>query len=149
MLLEDRTSKNTKRVINSAKRLLDAFCSETGHCYDGMNKGELNILLQQFYAGMRSNKGEEYCKRSMISMRYLILKTAHVLLKGFKISNWIQLSVGYNLNLVLGSISLRNEHLVLAELLLLFCQTAASLWSFRNLAARVEETNILERSSSS
>ena len=88
MLLEDRTSKNTKRVINSAKRLLDAFCSETGHCYDGMNKGELNILLQQFYAGMRSNKGEEYCKRSMISMRYLILKTAHVLLKGFKISNF-------------------------------------------------------------
>jgi hypothetical protein len=38
--------------------------------------------------GMRSNKGEEYCKRSMISMRYLILITAHALLKGFKISNF-------------------------------------------------------------
>jgi predicted nucleotidyltransferase len=26
VLLEDRTSKNTKRVTNVAKRLLDAFC---------------------------------------------------------------------------------------------------------------------------
>ena len=74
MVLEDRTSKNTKTVINGAKILFDAFCLKTGHCYDGMNKRELNILLQQFYTGMRSKKGEEYCKRSMISMRYGIQK---------------------------------------------------------------------------
>ena len=71
VLLEDT---NTKRVINVAKRLLDAFCSETGHCYDGLNKRELDMLLHQFYAGMRSKKGEEYCKRSMITMRYGIQK---------------------------------------------------------------------------
>ena len=72
--MEDRISKNTKKVINVARRLLDAFCSETGHYYDGMNKRELDILLQQFYAGMRSEKGEEYCKKSMISMIYGIQK---------------------------------------------------------------------------
>ena len=75
MLLEDRTSRYTKRVINVAKRLMDAFCLETGHCYESMNKRELIILLQQFYAGMRSKTGKRILLlRSMISMRYGIQK---------------------------------------------------------------------------
>lgn len=76
-LLDNKDSKNTKTCIKSAVNILTAFCASRNilfHDLEQMSEADLCSQLKSFYAAVRSQKGDLYSKKSMISIRYGIQK---------------------------------------------------------------------------
>lgn len=76
-LLDNKDSKNTKTCIKSAVNILTAFCASRNILFrdlEQMSEADLCSQLKSFYAAVRSQKGDLYSKKSMISIRYGIQK---------------------------------------------------------------------------
>jgi hypothetical protein len=76
-LLDNKDSKNTKTCIKSAVNILTACCASRNilfHDLEQMSEADLCSQLKSFYAAVRSQKGDLYSKKSMISIRYGIQK---------------------------------------------------------------------------
>jgi hypothetical protein len=76
-LLDNKDSKNTKTCIKSAVNILTAFCASRNilfHDLEQMSEADLCSQLKSLYAVVRSQKGDLYSKKSMISIRYGIQK---------------------------------------------------------------------------
>lgn len=73
VLLDNKDSKNTKTCIKLAINVLTAFCASRNilfHDLEQMSEADLCSQLKSFYAAVRSQKGDLYSKKSMISIRY-------------------------------------------------------------------------------
>ena len=73
-LLDTTSSNNSKKSMQYSVRILNDFCKERSLNLEAISKGELNLLLKNFYASVRTQKNELYSKKSMILIRYGIMK---------------------------------------------------------------------------
>ena len=76
-LLDNKDSKNTKTCIKSAVNILTAFGASRNILFrdlEQMSEADLCSQLKSFYAAVRSQNGDLYSKKSMISIRYGIQK---------------------------------------------------------------------------
>ena len=72
-LLDNKDSKNTKKTIQLAVNTLIAYCVSKNVIFADFEKLPADALcghLRSFYASIRTQKGEYYSKKSMISIRY-------------------------------------------------------------------------------
>lgn len=72
-LCDEADSVNTKKQIKYALRRLEAFAEASGTnlaAVESLNATELDLFLSRFYAGLRTDSGELYTKKSMHAIRY-------------------------------------------------------------------------------
>ena len=68
------TSSINNKTMQYSVRILNDFCKERSLNLEAISKGELNPLLKNFYASVRTQKNEFYSNKSMISIHYGIQK---------------------------------------------------------------------------
>ena len=70
-LILKKDSKNTRSVIGKGVKQLNEYCKEKKLAYpEQRSNEELDELLGQFYAEVRKQDGDFYCKKSMQATRY-------------------------------------------------------------------------------
>ncbi|XP_032228739.1 uncharacterized protein LOC5504541 [Nematostella vectensis] len=73
-LLEERSTRNTKKANRFAVRIFREYLREKGHdpCFEDYDKTSLNNILRKFYVEARKRDGDFYKKSALSAIRFAL-----------------------------------------------------------------------------